>query len=164
MVDQQQGIAGQVRAIGSSVSDLESRIGYLLHRTDLLHMTLFRDILAPLGLTPARATAIGWVRQFSGSGQSDLARAMNVNRASAMEMVNHLVALDLIERRQGRNRRSNALFITEKGEEIYKQFLILSMEVDDIICSKLSNEEKNTLFDLLSKVNRGIQDNLSTEL
>ena len=88
---------------------------------------------------------------------------MNINRASAMEMVNHLTALDLIERRQGRNRRSNALWITDKGNDIYSKFLKMTNEVDDVLCSKLTSEESIVLFNLLSKVKQALEEKFSIE-
>ena len=49
MVDQKAEAAVQVQDSWTSVSDLDSLLGFQLHRADVLHLSLFREILAPLG-------------------------------------------------------------------------------------------------------------------
>ncbi|CAN5477671.1 MarR family winged helix-turn-helix transcriptional regulator [soil metagenome] len=89
--------------------------GFKLRRLDLLAMGLLWDYLTPLGLTPARATALIFISLHEGCDQVALARALAINRASTMAAVNDLVALGAVERQPGRDRRSNALRLTPTG-------------------------------------------------
>lgn len=147
---------------GVSFGVIESRLGYLLHRTDLLHMELLRELLEPTGLTPARATAVAYIRKNSGAGQSDLARALGINRASAMEIVNHLVAIGAVERRAGRDKRSNALVLTAEGEALYARFDEISIGLDQIITASLSAPEVEQLALLLTKIRSSVEASISS--
>jgi DNA-binding MarR family transcriptional regulator len=135
------------------LGEIESRLGYRMHRTDLLHMQLLREHLSDIGLTPARATALAFVRSNPGAGQSDLARALDINRASAMEMVNQLVRIGAIERREGRNHRTNALHLTPEGNDLYARFIAITSEIDQQTCADLNAEELAQFERLLSRIN-----------
>jgi DNA-binding MarR family transcriptional regulator len=67
-------------------------------------MDLIRGMLAELGLTATRATALAYIRTHPGCRQAELGRALSINRASAMEVVNALTAL-------GRLRRASKAFL-----------------------------------------------------
>lgn len=134
------------------LGEIESRLGYRMHRTDLLHMQLLREHLSDIGLTPARATALAFVRTHPGAGQSDLARALDINRASAMEMVNQLVRIGAIERREGRNQRTNALHLTSAGDDLHARFIAITFEIDRQTCADLSAEELVQFEHLLSRI------------
>jgi DNA-binding MarR family transcriptional regulator len=142
------------------LGEIEGRLGYRLHRTDLLAMQLMRDHLSDIGLTPARATALAYVRAHPGAGQSDLARALDINRASAMEMVNQLVRIGAIERREGRNQRTNALHLTAEGDDLYNRFIAITFEIDSQISADLSPEEVVMFERLLSRINTTLRASL----
>lgn len=139
---------------------IETRIGYLLHRTDLLHMDTLRLLLTPMGLTPARATAIAYFSNNPGAGQSDLARAIGISRASAMEMIDQLEGIAAIERRPGRNLRTNALWLTAKGEQLHEQFLNATVEVDRLVTTGLDEAERAELERLLQCVRGSLSEHL----
>jgi DNA-binding MarR family transcriptional regulator len=136
----------------TAFSALEARVGYVLHRTDLLHMEAMSRLLEEIGLTPARATALSLVKGNPGTGQTTLAQALGINRASAMEVVNHLEALGALERRPGNDKRSNALHLTAKGNKLYGAFIEATLEVDQLIAADLTAEEFTQLAELLARV------------
>lgn len=139
------------------------RLGYILHRADLRHMGLIRELLADIGLTPARATALAFIQANLGQGQAELGRALEINRASTMELVNSLVALDAVERREGRDRRSHSLFLTERGQALFAQFQKISVEVDGIITSQMSPDEIDMLSRLLTAMQNGVDSYLDSK-
>lgn len=139
------------------IGEIESRLGYRMHRADLLHMRLLREHLSDIGLTPARATALAFLHTHPGAGQSDLARALDINRASAMEMVNLLVRLGAIERREGRNQRTNALHLTTVGDDLYARFVAITVEMDRQTCVDLSAGELAQFEHLLSRISATLQ-------
>ena len=132
------------------------RLGYMLHRTDVLCMQLIREELAVLGLTPARATALAFVHENPGRRQNDLGQALGINRSSTMEAVNSLVALGAIIRRSGADRRTNALFLTPRGEQMFEQFVAISQDVDEVIAASLSNDDRAKLIELFTKIAIGL--------
>ncbi len=133
------------------------RLGYLLHRTDLLHMQYIRAELSALGLTPARATALAFIHENEGCRQNDLGQALGINRSSTMEVVNSLVGLNLMERRNSPDRRANSLFLTDKGELLFEQFLAISRDVDDVIAASLSENDKAVLVELMTRMTASLE-------
>jgi DNA-binding MarR family transcriptional regulator len=69
--------------------------------------------------------ALSFLHEQPGCGQRSLARALEVKQASAMAMIDKLEALRLVERKAGRNRRTNALHLTEAGEAPFDEALAL---------------------------------------
>jgi DNA-binding MarR family transcriptional regulator len=113
-----------------------------------------------MGLTPARATAIAYFSNNPGAGQSDLARAIGISRASAMEMIDQLEGIAAIERRPGRNLRTNALWLTAKGEQLHEQFLNATVEVDRLVTTGLDEAERVELERLLQCVRGSLSEHL----
>jgi DNA-binding MarR family transcriptional regulator len=126
-------------------------------------MGLIRELLTVIGLTPARATALAYIQANLGQGQAELGRALEINRASAMELINSLVALNAVERREGRDRRSHSLFLTERGQELFAQFQKTSIEVDGIITSQMSSDELDMLSRLLTAMQNGVDSYLHSK-
>src|SRR4051812_37462270 len=85
------------------------RSGMRLSSVHLAVMTLYSAALEVLGLTPSRVLALAYVIEHPGCDQSSLARALAVNRASAMALVDRMEALGYLQRFPGPDRRSNAL-------------------------------------------------------
>jgi DNA-binding MarR family transcriptional regulator len=132
--------------------DLESLLGYQMQRAFLIMTDNARGVLEPHGLTPAKLTALMLVRANPGCDQTALGRALSINRSSAMKLVNGLAARGLIERRAGRNLRTNALHLLPKGEAQVTEMLSLLSESDQRMSARLSDAERKTLFGLLRKI------------
>ncbi len=137
------------------------RLGYQLHRADMLHMQLIREALAGLGLTPARATALAIIHENPGCSQNDLGSALSINRASAMELTNSLVGLGAVERQQGLDRRTHALYLTAKGERLFQQFADVSSQVDEVIAAGLSAADRATLAESLALISDSLEQALA---
>lgn len=144
------------------VGVIETRLGYVLHRANLLQMEILRGLLGEVGLTPPRATAIAFISNNPGVDQSTLARALGINRASAMEFVNTLETLGAVQRKRGRDRRSNALHLTAKGARLHARFLEASAECDGFIAADLTSQESEQLGALLRRVRTSLDRHLST--
>jgi len=127
-------------------------LGYQLHRTDLMAMDLLAEALAEFGLTAARATGLVYVALHEGCDQTALGTALGINRASTVALVNALVGLGAIERRAGRDRRSNALHLTETGRNLKIQSERITSEHDAMVFGILTDEEGETLRRLLRKL------------
>lgn len=109
----------------SAFGTVADRTGFQLRRLDLMAMGVLSECVMRLGVTPARATALTFIGLHEGCDQVALAQALRINRASAMAAVNDLVALGAVERQPGRDRRSNALRLTDAG-------IALRAELEDV--------------------------------
>ena len=132
--------------------DLETLLGYHMQRAFFIMTDDARSALEPHGLTPAKLTALMLVRATPGCDQTALGRALSINRSSAMKLVNGLAARGLIERRAGRNLRTNALHLLPNGEVQVAEVLSLLRESDQRMSARLSDAERKTLSGLLRKI------------
>ena len=133
-------------------SDLETLLGYQMQRADLIMTGDARRVLEPHGLTPAKLTALLLIRANPGCDQTALGGALSINRSSAMKLVNALVTGNFIERRAGRNLRTNALHLLPHCAAQLTDLLESLRESDRRMSARLSAAERATLFALLGKV------------
>jgi len=135
---------------------LSEHLGYLLHRVDAVLMRKAAVAFDSLGLTPARATAAVYIGLHEGCDQAALGRALGINRASTMKVVNELVALGLVARREGRNRRTNALHLTKRGQGLRQDIEALSAQTDAAHFGALTRQEQGELRRLLQKLQASV--------
>lgn len=135
-------------------SDLDDLLGYRIELAHLIAIEDARQALAPFGLTPAKLTALLLVRANPGCDQTALGKALSVNRSSAMKLVNVLVDRGLIERRPGRDLRTNALHLLPGGEERVAEMLDRLTESDRRLAVSLTAVERATLMALLKKLRK----------
>jgi len=131
---------------------LGERLGLQLHYADVRAMAGLGARLAPLGVTPARATAIVYIALNAGCDQVTLGRALGINRASTVKVVDELEALGVIVRRPGRDRRANALHLTDAGEALRTRIEQETLAHDRAAFVALSAEERVQLSHLLAKI------------
>ena len=131
---------------------LSNHLGYLLHRVDTVLMRKAAAAFDSLGLTPARATAAVYIGVHEGCDQAALGRALGINRASTMKVVNELVAIGVVARREGRNLRTNALHLTKRGQSLRHEIEAMSARTDDAHFGALTRAEQAELRRLLTKL------------
>ncbi|MDR6625295.1 MarR family transcriptional regulator [Caulobacter segnis] len=131
---------------------LGSRLGLQLHYADVRVMAGLSARLAPLGVTPARATAIVYIGLHPGCDQTTLGRALGVNRASTVKAVDEMETLGAIERRPGRDRRTNALHLTAAGEALRARIEQETAVHDQQAFMALTPAERDQLSQLLAKL------------
>lgn len=133
-------------------TDLQALIGYRIQKADLLMVADARTALSGFALSPAKLTALILIRDNPGSDQTALGRALSINRSSAMKLVNVLVDRGWVERRPGRDLRTNALHLTSVGETQVIEMLDALRQSDTRMTAQLSAEEIATLVRLLGKL------------
>lgn len=132
--------------------DLASLTGYQLQMARLPLMAAAHAALVPFGISPAKVTALALIRARPGLDQSTLARSLSINRASAMKLVNLLAERGLVERRPGRNLRSNALHLTAEGEAQLPAMIACLRDSEAPMLAPLSAEEQRQLQGLLHRL------------
>lgn len=130
--------------------ELKGSVGYQLQLAYLAAMEDLREELAPFGLTPAKLTALLLIRDNPGCDQTAMGKALGVNRSSAMKIVNTLVDRGLVERRPGRDMRTNALHLTSTGGAQVEDMLASARSADTRLTQHLSAEDRQTLMRLLT--------------
>ncbi|MEJ2407779.1 MAG: MarR family transcriptional regulator [Novosphingobium sp.] len=129
---------------------LSAQIGFNLQMASLRVAAQIREALARFEISPAKATALSLVRMNPGCDQSALGRALLVNRASAMKIVNSLSSGGLVERKPGRNLRTNALFLTEAGERLLDALLPAIEQADALAVRELEPTQRKALRRILA--------------
>lgn len=133
-------------------SDLQALVGYQVQRAHLLMEADARAALSSFDLSPAKLTALILIRDNPGSDQTALGKALSVNRSSAMKLVNILADRHLIERRPGRDLRTNALHLLPAGETLVAAMLDATRGSDARMTARLTADEVRTLHKLLRKL------------
>ncbi|WP_340267758.1 MarR family winged helix-turn-helix transcriptional regulator [Sphingobium mellinum] len=133
-------------------SDLQALVGYQIQRAHLIMEADARTALSSFNISPAKLTALILIRENPGSDQTALGRAMSVNRSSAMKLVNILVDRKLIERRPGRDLRTNALHLLPEGETLVTAMLEGARQSDARMTARLTSDEVRSLLTLLRKL------------
>jgi DNA-binding MarR family transcriptional regulator len=125
-------------------------------RVTMVQLAVNADLtprLNALGLTsPSRMTALFHIRANPGCNQSELALFTGLSRASAVTMVDQLEKAGLVERRDSKDARVNALFITPAGQDAVASATEQTAINEELIFGALAAEERATLRRLLEKV------------
>jgi len=132
---------------------LGRRTGVRLSCAHLALMGMYSAALEALHLTPGRVLALAYVLQHPGSDQSSLSRALAVNRASAMTLVDRLEELEYLRRKPGSDRRSNALHVTEKGAAALERAQQLGEEgFEKVLFGWMDDPTRATFHRLLDQI------------
>jgi len=133
-------------------TDLDQLLGYQLQRSNMVAIDDARQSLLRFGVTPAKLTALLLIRANPGCDQTALGRALSINRSSAMKLVNFLAERGLVERRPGRDLRTNALHLMPGAEQRIDEMVQALRESDARVAERLSNAERAELAGLLRKL------------
>ena len=133
-------------------TDLDHLLGYQLQRSHMLAIDDARQSLQPFGVTPAKLTALLLIRANPGCDQTALGRALSINRSSTMKLVNFLAERGLVERRPGRDLRTNALYLRPGAEQRIDEMVQALRESDARVAERLSSAERAQLTGLLRKL------------
>ena len=111
--------------------------------------TLARDILNHVGETPAALVVIGY---GFGPSNDQLRRILGLSHPGSVRLVDRLVIDDLVERREGRDRRAIALYLTERGAALREKLLTGRLAAIKPLLFSLTDTELGTLAGLLHKM------------
>ena len=129
---------------------LPQLLGYRLR---LAQQAVFRDFAASVqGLSPGRVGLLIFIDANPGVTQSRLAEAARRDRSTMVGVLDQLEARGLIERRRGRDRRTNGLWLTRAGRALLGRALRNIAAHERRIASRLSAAERRQLLDLLGRI------------
>ncbi|WP_226634303.1 MarR family winged helix-turn-helix transcriptional regulator [Novosphingobium profundi] len=132
--------------------DLAGQLGYQVQLVHPMAHEAARAALEHLDITPARATALLLIRANPGCSQSALGGALNVNRSSAMKIVDLLEGRGLIRRAPSADPRAHALELTAKGEQFAADVDVALAENERRFFGVLSAAERKSLLEMLQRL------------
>jgi len=133
---------------------LSGLIGYRLRRAQ---QAVFRDFAARVAagrhdITPGRVGLLFLVEANPGVTQSLLAQAVQLERSTMVGVLHALEARGLLERRRGRDRRTNGLWLTRVGAALVARLKRGITAHERRVAARLSSDEKRKLLGLLEKL------------
>lgn len=108
-----------------------------------------REILSHAGETPAALIVIGY---GTGPSNDKLRRILGLSHPGTVRLVDRLVADGLVERREGRDKRAIALYLTKRGEALREGLLKGRLAAIRPLLAPLTDDEMETFAALLHKM------------
>ncbi|MBW6436995.1 winged helix DNA-binding protein [Actinoplanes hulinensis] len=134
-------------------SDLAADPAFLLARARAVTSGAANARLAPLDLK-VRSLSVLWLAgQDLGPTQRELSEFLNLDPSQVVALVDELQRRGLVERRPDeRDRRSRIIVATADGRELLEQGLTAVRVAGDVSFANLTDRERKTLAELLTKV------------
>jgi len=127
--------------------------GYLMVRLGQRSSKRFAELLAPVGIHPRQFGVMNIVAARPGITQNELRDSTGIDPSSMVGVIDELEERGLAERRpHPSDRRARAIYLTDTGQETLGQARKIAMELQRDFFAALSEEEQETLTQLLRKV------------
>ena len=102
--------------------------------------------------------ALVHLKAYPGGSVSDLERVVGLSQTGAGRLVDRLVAAALVERRPGRDARTQALALTRKGSRAAARILEQRATAVEPLLAHLTPAERDDLERLLGRIVEGLAD------
>lgn len=127
--------------------------GLLGYRLRLAQQAVFRDFGESVSdLPPGRVGILLIIEANPGVTQTRLAQAVGLDRSTLVGVLDALEARGLVERRRGKDRRTNGLLLTRAGRARVTELKRRIRVHERRVAARLTAEEKTQLLALLSKL------------
>jgi DNA-binding MarR family transcriptional regulator len=120
---------------------MRHRVGLRFSFAGSALLNRYGKLLERLTLTPGRVLALSYIHEHPGCDQRSLAANLSINEASAMSVINRLEADGFAQRREGRDKRTKALFTTERGEQAFAEALAIETKLTTHLFGWMAPEE-----------------------
>ena len=129
---------------------LPELLGYRLR---LAQQAVFRDFARSVqGLSPGRVGLLIYIDANPGVTQSRLAEAARRDRSTMVGVLDQLESRGFVERRRGKDRRTNGLWLTRAGRALLARALRNIARHERRIAARLSAAERRRLLELLERI------------
>ncbi len=108
-----------------------------------------RDILSHAGETPAALVVIGY---GTGPSNDQMRRVLGLSHPGTVRLIDRLVADGLVERREARDKRAIALYLTKRGKALREELLKERLAAIRRLLAPLTSAEQETFAALLHKM------------
>ncbi|HEU0043956.1 MarR family winged helix-turn-helix transcriptional regulator [Sphingomonas sp.] len=132
---------------------LDELVGYHMRRASAVIATDFSRATAGTGMRQVLFGVLSIIEANPGINQGAVGRALGIQRANMVSLVNELDERGLIARRTASDdRRAFSLTLTPAGQRILADSLARLRQHEDDVLSNLSGTERATLILLLSRI------------
>lgn len=136
-----------------ALGPLPDLIGYNLRRAQVAVFQSFQAAASPHDITPGQFGVLIMIMENEGLSQSDLGSAVGIDRSTMVAVIDRLESRGLVIRAPSPNdRRSYALRLSEKGEELMRDLIPRIQDHDRGMVKDLSPEEVAQLIDFLRRI------------
>jgi DNA-binding MarR family transcriptional regulator len=113
----------------------------------------FREALEPLGLEPRHVGMLRRLISVEGQSQLEVGQSLGINANAMVFLVDDLEARGLVERRRNpKDRRSNALYLTAAGHEALRDAARATSDHDGGLGRSLSGAQRRQLTGFLRRL------------
>lgn len=137
-------------------------VGFTLSSLGLAVSREFRETLQPLRMEPREFAMLRTIAPAEGLAQQALAERLHIPASRMVAFVDELEKRGLLERRANpKDRRTRALYLTEKGKRLLESAFKLASELEQRLCGQLDGAEREQLLALLRRI--GVQLGMTPE-
>ncbi len=131
----------------------EVQIAFLLTRLGTRQATAFGELLRPLELRPKLFAVMNLVALGDGPSQQEIGAQMELDPSGLIATIDELESHGWLERRRDeRDRRRHALYLTESGEAKLAEGRRAARSRAQALTSELDAKERASLLELLRKL------------
>lgn len=125
--------------------------GHFIRRLHQISVAIFLKETEDAGLTQVQYATLLTIAYAPGLDQAMLGRLVALDRQTISTVVRRLVDKGYV-RREAKDGRTNALYVTRKSAQIMDQMRDKANGVGDIVLAPLTSSERATFMKLLMKV------------
>jgi DNA-binding MarR family transcriptional regulator len=111
-------------------------------------------VLDTVGLSPSRLVALIYLDRNGGQDQSSMSRALGINRASAMALVNRFEKEGLLRRGKRPGRKRPGLYLTDHGVSQLARALRLDDRFNQAMFGWLKGDERSSFIATTLEIKR----------
>jgi len=138
------------------ISIIRNSLSYLLVKVTRGHRLQFSNLLSEHGLYVGQEMVLDRLWEQDGLTMSELAERLKIKPPSATKMVQRMAQSNLVETRQSiSDARVTQVFLTKSGRKLKSSIESDWTQVDEAMFSQLSETEKDTMKQLLEKIQAG---------
>lgn len=132
---------------------LLGRTGFLLAKAAQRVRDAYDSQLDPMGMTGRHGGVLAILGEKGNISQSEIGSCTYIDRTTVVAVIDDLEKLGLVERKEHpTDRRSHAIYLTEKGKEFLPKIDKQAMETEHKFLECLNAQEQKTLIQLLRKL------------
>lgn len=136
---------------------MEQTFHLLLYRAFHAQRNHLRQNLAPLGLGSGQPKLLAYLTDRGPCHQRKLAEYYEINPAAVSRMLDALERNGFVTRRRDQaSRRRDLVEITEKGRAAHRQWEDRCLELESVMLSDFTAEERRQFCDYLSRAYRNL--------